>query len=172
MEKRGKKAQGTMEVPFQMIFSLILIAIFIYAAFTGIKYFMERADQAKIAQFLADVDAKVGTAWQATEMTQTYSFDVPKRVEMICFGDMSKSLREDVCPEFDVYKDQAVQKGANMFLCPPRKVYSVGAPIYHSIRCNGNPCVDFKQDLYCVKNDGKISITLEKSIGSSKVILS
>ena len=171
---KNKKAQ-IMELPFQLIFSLILIAVFLYAAFTGIKYFLERADQAKIGQFLAELENKVGTAWQATEISQSYSLDLPSRIKYVCFGDFSKrvqNLQNTVCPDFERYRQQAAGQGANIFFCPPIAAYSIGAPAYSKISCSGNDCLDFKQSFYCIKNDGKVNIMLEKKLGSSKVVLS
>ena len=168
---KSKKGQ-VMELPFQLIFSLILIAIFLYAAFTGIKYVLERGDQARIGEFLVDLKSKVNSAWQATEIENTYSFEIPKRIKLVCFGDLKKKINNTVCPDFDIYREQAVSQGSNLFFCPPKGAYSVGSPVHFKIDCNGNDCLEFKQPLYCVSNEGKISIRLEKSLGSKKVSLS
>ncbi len=168
----GKKGQGTMGVPFQMIFSIILIAIFLYAAFTGIKYFLERADQAQIGKFVVDVQAKVGTIWQTTEASQSYYLDLPKRIEHVCFGDLS--MPTETCPDFELYREQARIKGSNVFFCPPEAAYGVGMPVHFRVDCSGNNCLQTKQPgLTCLENvEGRVTIKLEKDIGSPLVIIS
>lgn len=171
----SKKGQTSIEIPFQMIFSIILIAIFLYTAFTGIRYFMESADQARILQFSAEVEAKVNTIWQALDAEQTYTFSLPNRIEKVCFGDLSTRISQDTCPDFEIYREQAKIRGSNMFFCPPTGAYSVGAPVHLKIDCDGNDCLRTEQFVgtYCVENDdGKVSITLRKEFGSTEVVLS
>ncbi len=170
--RKDKKGQ-MMEMPFQLIFSLILIAIFLYAAFTGTKYLLERADQAKIGQFYVELQSTVYNTWQATEKQQTYSFDLPNRVDYVCFGDLSGQINgTTVCPDFGRYQRQAVADGANVLLCPPSKIYGIGAPIYSRIDCNGAECLEFVQPVYCVRNTGELKITLKKEFGQPNVLLS
>ena len=171
--KRGKKGQATIELPFQMIFSLILIAIFIYAAFTGIKYFLERADQAKINSFIAEIKSDVGSAWQATEVGRVYTYNLPDKIKSVCFGNLGTALKNNTCPQFEKYRKEAYNEGANMFFCPPSSAYGVGSPYYYKIECDGSDCLSaVGAGVTCIKNNGKISIALEKKLGNPKVVIS
>lgn len=169
---KNKKGQGIMGVPFQMIFSLILIAVFIYAAFIGIKFFVESADQAQILQFSNEIKAKVNTIWQTTEASQSYEFNLPSKIELVCFGDLSKEITQ--CPEFGLYREQAKIRGSNMFFCPPKAAYRVDAEVHLKIDCEGNDCLKSKQGgLFCAQNvDGKVKVRLEKEFGNPNVLIS
>ena len=172
LTEKSKKGQSTLELPFQLIFSLILIAVFIYAAVTGIRYFLERADQAKIDGFIVDLGSKVNSAWQAIEISNVYSFDLPKNIKSVCFGDLGLSLKNSSCPEFESYRKEALAKGANMFFCPPKAAFGVGSPAYYKIDCNEGECLSAGRGVTCIKSDGKISLALEKKLGDSKVVIS
>jgi len=161
-----------MGLSFQMIFSIILIAIFLYAAFTGISYFLERADQAKLASFVIDLESKSENMWQATEASQTYSFTIPNSLKYVCFGDITQ-VTEEMCPNFGIYKREAGLEGANMLFCPPDEAMALGTKAYFKLDCSGNECLEFYEGVYCVPQvEGKVSINLRKEFGGSQVILS
>jgi len=174
-KRMDKKAQ-IMGMPFQMIFSLILIAVFIYSAFVGIRYFMQTADQAKILTFLADLDSKVEQAWLTTESKQTYSFDLPSKIKYVCFANVNSTVKGktgiEACSDFED-KYSLNFKDKNLFFCPAEGAWQVGAPIYKMIDCKGRNCLNFSKSPYCIENlNGKISITLEKKLGEGKIQLS
>ena len=105
-----------MELPFQLIFSLILIAVFIYAAFYGIRYFLERAEQAQVGQFLADLKSDVNVAWQATETSDVHQYVLPRGVKKVCFSDFNYlNYNSSYCPEFETYREAARRDGSNVF---------------------------------------------------------
>jgi hypothetical protein len=166
----GKKAQ--IEMSFQMIFSLILIAVFVFAAFYGIRYFLERAEQVQMGQFLTDLESKVNVAYQATEKSEVYTFVLPKSIKKVCFSDFSLKYDKTLCPEFEMYRDVAKEKGSNVFFCPPENAYKVGAPVYYRIDCEGNDCLRFLKQPYCIFNDNGVAIKLEKNLGEAEVVLS
>lgn len=170
----SKKGQGIMGIPFQLIFSLILIALFLYAAIFGIRYFLERADQAKVGQFIVGLESKVNIAWQTTEMSSGYSFTLPSKIEKVCFWDVEASsfnpFDSSACPEFEIYKDQARLSKANMFFCPPVAAYSVGSPVFARISCDDVDCLEFSSNPYCIDNvGGTVKINLAKYLGEAKV---
>ncbi len=162
-----------MGLPFQLIFSIILIAIFLYSAIVGINYFMERSQQAQIGQFAVNLESKVNIAWQAIEKSESYSFSLPKKIEKVCFANLNAAAyNTSICPEFEYYRDVAKSRGANMFFCPPEPVYKTGAPVYYSIDCEGNDCLKVKNHPYCIENkNGIVSFSLKKEIGDPYVYL-
>jgi hypothetical protein len=60
----------------------------------------------------------------------------------------------------------------NMFFCPASAAWKVGAPIYVNIDCKGQDCLVFPKSPYCIKNNGKVIIKLEKNYGEKKIKLS
>lgn len=170
--KKSRKGQ-MMELPFQLIFSIILIAVFIYSAIYGIRYFLERSEQVQAVQFLADLKSKVNLAWQATEKSEVYAFSLPKKIEKVCFADL-KALRfnSTICPGFEMYRDRARMAGSNVFFCPPEGAYKIGAPVHYKMDCEGTPCLEFTKQPYCIENTGSVKIRLEKLFGKANVRLS
>ena len=169
-----KDKRGMIEMSFQMIFSLILIAAFLYAAFVGIKYFMGTSDQVKINSFVSDLQSKVDQAYMTTEISETYSFSLPARIKSVCFADptLAKSMLASECKDFELYIPTFKSSGMNMFFCPALEAWKVGAPIYAKIQCKGKNCLSFPRVPYCIKNTGKFSIALEKNYGDSNIKLS
>jgi len=170
---KNKRGQGIMGMPFQMIFSLILIAVFIYAAFTGISYFLERADQAQLGKFVVELESKVNQVWQTTEARQTHVFTLPKSIELVCFGDLTKRVPEALCGDFELFREQAKIRGSNMFFCPPEGAYRLGTPVHFKIDCNGNDCLEVSDAaLACAVVENKnLKLTLTKEFGNPKVII-
>ena len=173
------KKRGQIEISFQLIFSLILVAVFIYAAVTGIKYFMNTADHAKIVSFISEVEARVESAWMTTEISQNYEFNLPAGIKYVCFAkpntlDIISLSRLNIseCGDFNTYVSNFKSAGMNMFFCPAKASWTVGAPIDATIDCKGKDCLEFPKSPYCIKNNGKISIKLEKNYGEAKIILS
>lgn len=173
MVKLNKKGQ-MMELPFQLIFSIILIAVFIYAAFYGIRYFLERSEQSQIGTFVVDFESKVNSAWHATEMSRDYTFTLPKSIKKVCFANFNYlNYNSSSCPEFKDYFEPARREGKNMFFCPPSAASNVGAPIYFTIDCEGTECLQFPAEQpYCIENKNGVTINLERNLGESHVKLS
>lgn len=101
MIKRGKKGQ-IMGMPFQFIFSLILIAVALFVAFWAIRGFLERAEQANIGSFVVDVKGNVNDMWsgEEAEMIPTFSFSAKFNNGRVCFLNLSAICRgenSDVC---------------------------------------------------------------------------
>lgn len=186
MQKRGFNRKGQMEIPFQLIFSLILIAAFIYAASVGVKYFLSTAELAKTNLFMAQLDSDVENIWLTTsESTKTYEYDLPSKIKYVCFNspkNLSKASlstlqsRDKItaCNDFEryitVFNDAS--KNYNMFFCPAESALKIKAANYASINCKNKDCLEFPKNPYCVQNiGGKVKITLVKEYGAGKIIL-
>ncbi len=68
-----------------MIFSIILIIVFLSVAFFGIKKFISFQDDMKAGKFMSDLQADVNEMWQSEQGYQTNTYDVPKKAEYFCF---------------------------------------------------------------------------------------
>jgi hypothetical protein len=167
-----------MEIPFQLIFSLILIAAFIYAAGVGIKYFLNTADLTKINKFIVDFDSDVEKTWaDISESTQTYEYSLPGRIKYVCFSPANNltkmslnSANISACSDFEAYISSF--KNMNMFFCPAGGAWQIKAPIYANINCKNKDCLEFPKSPYCIENSGgKIRITLIKEYGAGKIQL-
>lgn len=81
---KRKKAQ--MKLSFGMIFSIILIIIFIAFAFYAILKFLDIQDSVKIAQFTDDLQSDIDKAWRGSgEYSQQFKYSLPQKIDSICF---------------------------------------------------------------------------------------
>jgi hypothetical protein len=90
MEKRGinpnaKKAQ--MQIGFGVIFSIILIVIFIAFAIYAIGKFMSIRTMAQIEKFKSDFQGDIDRMWKSTSGSTEVQYYLPNKVKQICFVD-------------------------------------------------------------------------------------
>jgi uncharacterized protein (UPF0333 family) len=170
--------RGSIELSFQLIFSLILVAVFIYASFVGIKYFLDISEHAQINTFIAELQSKVEAAGTATEISQTYEISLPSGIKYVCFSQLNNLTKSALtnsnitaCKDFERYLIN--YKDMNMFFCPAEAAWKVSAPMYMNINCNGKNCLTFPKNPYCIPNaNGKVRFKLEMNLGDEKIRLS
>jgi len=144
MVKRIGKGQGRraqMQISFGMIFSIILIIVFVAFAFFGIKKFVEVQQSASISQFKSDFQNDVTNMWNGPQGQQKLQYNLPKKVSGVC---ITKNTYENL-----------------YFL--PRTAGFTGADISH-IDLN-----KISKDLCFENKDGVVSITLKKDFGETLV---
>ncbi len=83
-EKRGQ-----IKLSFGMIFSIILIIIFLIFAFYGIKMILNFQKEANIGKFVNDLQNDVNKMWQNSG-SQIKTYILPKNIEEVCFNEDSK----------------------------------------------------------------------------------
>jgi hypothetical protein len=83
MVKRGRR--GQIHLSFGMIFSIILIIIFIAFAFYAIQKFLGLQDSIKMNTFYDTIQNDVSGVWNSPEAIQTKSYILPSSVKEICF---------------------------------------------------------------------------------------
>lgn len=89
MKMKSKKAQ--MKLSFGMIFSIILIIFFLVFAFWGIRSLLETKEEVQINQFADKLNDHVDEIWRSTSGYREYSYNLPDKVDKICFfNDESK----------------------------------------------------------------------------------
>lgn len=85
MKKRFSK-RGQLKLSFGMIFSIILIIIFIAFAFYAILKFLGLQDSVKIAQFTDNLQDDINKMWRGSG-SQEVEYSVPSKIKSICFVD-------------------------------------------------------------------------------------
>jgi uncharacterized protein (UPF0333 family) len=83
MIKRDQK--GQIHLSFGMIFSIILIIIFIAFAFYAIGKFLSLQDSIKINTFYSTFQTDVKTAWNSAQTSRTMTYTLPSSIKEICF---------------------------------------------------------------------------------------
>ncbi len=79
--------RGQMKLSFGMIFSIILIVIFIAFAFYAIKTFLGIQDEMKIGQFVNGLQSDVDKMWKGSQGSQEVEYLLPSKIESVCFKD-------------------------------------------------------------------------------------
>ncbi len=147
--RNSKRAQSTMEMPFGIIFAIILIVIFLVVAFIAVNHFLNIGSCSSVGLFYDEFQKKVDSAWEGQEMSFDFKVSVPSGITKICFANLSKANTGsqgdyDEIKNYDVYD-------ANTFLLPPGKACSMPYKLIKhmdiaNITKSKNPyCVDLTQ---------------------------
>ena len=168
----NKKAQ-IMGMPYQMIFSVFLIAVFVVAAIIVIKPLVSSGEQTKIVTFYQELQTEIGKAWVTESMTKTLPLSLPTRVKAVCFSKNLENvetnigkLNQDETKAYEnlkLYRD----KDANLYFYPDESVSVFGVTPYMKVTCGQAKmdCLNLSNipnNFYCFKNDGSLKITIEK----------
>jgi len=85
--KRGKN--GQIKLSFGMIFSIILIIVFLAFAFYAIKTFLGIRDAAQTGKFINDLKSDIDRVWKSTESSEEREYVLPSKIDYICFVDFA-----------------------------------------------------------------------------------
>ena len=74
-----------MEMSFGMIFTIILVIVFIVFAFYAIKGFLNLQKKIQAEQFFENFQKETDKMYQSTYGSKNVSFNFPSNVEKVCF---------------------------------------------------------------------------------------
>jgi hypothetical protein len=140
------KKRAQLDISFGMIFSIILIIIFLAFGFYAIKKFMDLQSEVQVEKFLNDVQSDIDKMWKSYGgNSQQVKYSLPPKITSVCF-------QED---EFENLKftSKSIIRGKNI----------ANIDIAKSI---GN------EDSLCIPNvKGKVSFTITKDYGETLVTI-
>jgi hypothetical protein len=150
---KNKRGQQVVAMPFAMIFSIFLIAIFVVAAFVGSGFFLDFGKTADIGMFYDDLQDGVDDAWRGQSSSASFKINLPKAVKKICFANLSAIITNegedyDHIESFFVYE-------ANTFLIPPGAGEGMEWKLIEHINISKITSV---QNPYCVDVDDGLTI--------------
>ncbi|MCW8966116.1 MAG: hypothetical protein OQK82_05460 [Candidatus Pacearchaeota archaeon] len=163
--------RGQMKLSFGMIFSIFLIILFISFAFVAIKKFLALGNLAQISGFAENLQDDIDKAWKGTQSSQVKTYNLPSKIEYICFADYSGypgGYKGDYKELYSELK-QIHQEYENFFFYPIGSSEGLESKeIKHinieTITSNNNPL--------CFRNvEGKITLTIEKEYGEALVVI-
>lgn len=140
--KKNKKAQ--LKMSFGMIFSIILIVIFIAFAIFGVKKFLGIQDSISSKQFIENLQNDVDRMWESSQGSQEIDYVVSKKIEGFCITD-------------DSY--------ANYYFLPE----SFGEGNLKNVDIDKS--LGSKEKLCFPNENGRITINLEKDFGENLVTM-
>jgi hypothetical protein len=161
--KRGNK--GQLKLSFGMIFSIILIIIFLGFAFYAIKTFLGVSDSAELAKFSDDLKSDIDTAWKSAQRSKPVEYNLPSSVDYVCFVDFDSTRRgmnENLYSELK----RNYFGSENLIFYPLISSDLNSLEIEHidlsKITLDENP--------FCLQNsNGKVQMTIQKNYGDSLV---
>jgi len=121
LKKRGfdsKNAQ--MKMSFGMIFSIILIVIFIATAFYAITKFLDIGNSAQITKSVDSLQSDIDKVWGGSQGNQEQEYFFPSKIDYLCFMDAApgngKGVNEEFFDELEFYSSN----DENLFFYPPK----------------------------------------------------
>jgi hypothetical protein len=134
--------KGQTQISFGMIFSIILIVLFIAFAIYGITKFLEVQRYAQIEKFKSDLQGDINKMWGSTYSTgQELEYTIPKKIKQVCFTSRDEFENMYFVPLDSGYKGYTLDN----------------IDITQTVRSltTGKLCID--------STEGKISMTIKKA---------
>ena len=164
------KERGQMKLSFGMIFSIILIIVFVAAAFYAISKFLDLQEAIQIGQFVDGLQGDVDKIWRSPQgSSEPPDYTLPKNIQAVCFVDYSSPATGN---NKDLYQKlkQVYYEYENMIFYPVGSGQGIDAiEIEHidlvQTTTSANPL--------CINNvDGKINLKLKMVSGEALVTIS
>jgi len=148
--------RGQFQISFGMLFSIILIIAFVAVAIYVIMFFLKMKKCSEISLFVKDLQEEIDRAWSSEESDFLFTRSLPSGIKKVRFIDLSKerSGKENEDFEESGYSD------VNMFFYPIKKSCK-GLEAKKLKHINITAITKIKNP-YCIKNEGKVTIKIEK----------
>ena len=138
--------RGQLDISFGMIFSIILIIIFLAFGFYAITKFLELQKSIQINAFSNNFQNDVNTMWKSSQGSQTVNYQLPTNIKSVCFYSTS---------EFENLKFTSSQ------VISGKKISNIDIA---KITKDESP--------FCIQNiKGKVSMTIVKKFGETLVTI-
>jgi hypothetical protein len=164
MRKINKK--GDINLSFGVIFSIILIAVFVFVAIYAINFFLNYSRCVQVGNFYEGFQREVSNAFLSQSVeNKVFKVSLPSSVEMICFANLSERQRGSFRDEYEMLEDYYLED-ANLFLIPDSGSCDLN---YKKISRLNLPEITEMHNPYCVPSDSELILT--KKIYDSSVLV-
>ena len=159
-----------MKLSFGMIFSIILIVIFLAFSVFAIQKFLEIQDAAQVSKFSSNLQEDIDKIWRGSQGSIEKEYTIPKGVTYVCFTDYSSGKKGKYIVVYDSLLQTYFEK-ENFFFYPLGSGLGLNSKEVKHIDLektteNENPfCIenlDNKLKLIIKKNFGEVLVTIEK----------
>lgn len=164
MKRGNKKAQ--LQISFGMIFSIILIIVFL--AFTGyvITKFFGLQKGIIAGTFLNDLQSDVDKMWGGSQGSEVFEYNVPSKTEFVCFTDFSRLGKGDKQELYSTLK-QSFFGSENLVFYPIGSAEGIDSKKIEHINITRITQIENPFCLSSVK--GKVQMTIQISPGDNLV---
>jgi len=160
------KKRGQIKLSFGMIFSIILIIIFIVFAFYAIQKFLSIKDSVEIGKFVNDLQDDVNKMWTSSQGSQEEEYFIPSKVEQVCFIDYNSASRGE---DSEIYRSlkQVSYGNENIFFYPLGSGKGLDATRIEHLDIEK---ITSEKNPYCIESKkGKIKILISKNFDEDLV---
>jgi len=160
--------RGQLDISFGMIFSIILIIVFIVVAIYGAIVFLNMKKCTETGLFKNDLQAAIDSAWNGEYADSEITRSLPSNIDFVCFIDLSKKESGT----YKNYYENATMLGNNfnMFFWPLKS--SCKSALKFEIEHINTGNITKNDNPYCIQNvKGKTTVKIEKSFSDMLVNL-
>ena len=161
--------RGQMQMSFGMIFSIILIVVFLGFAFYAIKTFLDYKNNAIALKFYDGLQDDIDRIWrESTWSSEQWKHIVPSGVDYVCFVDFSSDAGGENSNLYSELQWEDYDGSKNVVFYPVKSADSWSKGISHmdieKTTAEDNPL--------CIKtSSGKVGLTLKKDIDEMLVTI-
>ena len=161
-----KNHRGQMKLSFGMIFSIILIIIFLGFAFYAIKTFLGLQSSVGVKKFVNDLQSDINKVWIREQASQEETYSLSSKIQYVCFTDFFSSKRGEKENIYEKLKDTFFGNENMVF-------YPIGSSDFDSTEMDH---IDIEktteeENPFCIENnDGEIRIRLQKDFGGNGLV--
>jgi uncharacterized protein (UPF0333 family) len=160
--------KGQLKLSFGMIFSIILIAIFIGTAFFAINKFLDVQNTVQVGKFATEFQADVKKIWEGSQGSEQKKYTLPKKVQKVCFIDYPFEAKGN---NTDLYKkfEQVFYEKENMFFYPIGSAQGLNSREIKHIDIEKTTKT---QNPFCIDNiKGATKLIIKKNFGEAEVTI-
>lgn len=157
-----------MKLSFGMIFSIILIIVFLAFAFYVISLLIGGQDKTLVLNFKGDLQNDVDKIWRGSgSLTNPDGYNLPKKIQLVCFIDFSKNSKGK---NSEIYANlKKVYSGfENLIFYPVGSAQGLDSAEIKHINLGE---ITIKENPYCIDNNGKVHLTIKRDYGEEGVIV-
>ncbi len=165
---KAKRGQGQMHLSFGMIFSIILIIIFIIFAFYAIKKLLDLQKNVTAKQFAKNLETDINKIWQGSGGSQEVTYNIPSEINYVCFVDYSAAKKGNMQNLYITLK-KAYTGDENAFFYPLGT--AKGSDSIEVIHLNLGEITSINNPFCIINNNGKVKMILTKNYGEALVTI-
>jgi len=152
-------------MPFGMIFSIILIVVFLAVAGIVVKHFLGLQKCSEIGFFMRDFQTSVDKVWKSSSRSETFTSTLPGGIKEVCFVNFNESFSPAMEEKYGSVERRYGFYNPNFFFFPPEGACEIQYTTFQHLNITS---VVEERNPYCITNgDGGIEIKISKDFNEA-----
>ena len=164
-----QKNRGQLNLSFGMIFSIIMIVLFISVAFYAIQKFLGLQSSTQVAKFASDLQNDIDKIWKSSQSSEKIDYFLPSKIRQICFLDESSSGRGANSNYFAELQRISSTGTENLFFYPINALEGLDSLELRNI--NIAETTSSENPLCIGAANGRVSVRIKKDFSESQVTI-